>query len=335
MIHEIRKLLRFGKIKLAEGRQLAIATIIHTVGSSYRKTGTQMMVADDLSYEGAISGGCIEKEVVRQSLSVFNFRQSAVFEYDGRYKLGCNGRIYIVVEFVDAESLQLLSEEIDLYHSRRDTFHLGIRRNEALTSASTYFSFHDGKISLCSFNHDESENTINELEIQPQNQLIIFGGEYDSIVLASLADQCGFDTTLFVKERFDHALAPSIKVTYSSPEAVPQLLQTDERTALVLMTHSLSRDLHFLEAVLPLPCAYLGLLGPSSRRQTMLNDLWSYNESLFLNYDDKIKTIHGPIGISIGAKTPEEISIAVLAEVTGVLNGCLAVKPETFDEAHR
>ena len=118
-MYELLRLIDFADAKSREGKQLALATIIHTIGSSYRKEGTQMIIADDLTYEGALSGGCVEKEVLRQSLNVFPSKQNVVFEYDGRYKLGCNGRIYILVEYLEKPVFEEINSRIRNYHQNR------------------------------------------------------------------------------------------------------------------------------------------------------------------------------------------------------------------------
>jgi xanthine/CO dehydrogenase XdhC/CoxF family maturation factor len=156
--------------------------------------------------------------------------------------------------------------------------------------------------------------------VLPQPQLVILGGEYDSVTLARLADLSGFLVHLVVKETFSHTLPSSVNVKFLTPEELDKVIRFDARTAVVLMTHSLSKDLNFLAEIARLPSAYIGMLGPKSRRDDILNQLMSRNESLFLEHQEKLSGIHGPVGLPIGGKTPEEISLSVLAEVVAEFN---------------
>ncbi len=326
-MYELVKLINFACKKADEGRQLALATIIETKGSSYRKKGTQMIVADDLVYEGALSGGCVEKDVLSHCQKVFSAGKNIIFEYDGRYKLGCNGKIYILIEYLENDVLHKVVEKVNEYHQARKHFRLGINKDHRLTTSSLYFLFGNDRIWIShpgSFHYDASE----ELEIPPQNQLVIIGGEFDSVILARFADQAGFQTALVVKESFSHHLPKTVKVIYSKPETLAHSLTFDDQTAVVLMTHSLSRDLSFLIEMLKVRSKYLGILGPPARKETILNDLIDYNENIFLLYQEKLSDLRGPIGLNIGARTPEEISISILSEIIATFNGSAHEKQE-------
>lgn len=326
-MYELVRLINFALKKSGEGKQLAVATIIHTVGSTYRKKGTQMIVAEDLTYEGAISGGCVENEVLRNCEQVFSNKENIMFEYDGRYKLGCNGVIYILLEYLDRSVLSIISEKVMDHCQKRKHFHLGLQKDNPLTKASVYFSFDNEKLYLSQPGQCDSYIDIEELDVKPQYQLIIIGGEHDSVVLANLADQAGITTWLITKESFLYKPRNTVKVAYLKPETLSAAIRFDEQTAIVLMTHSLSRDLSYLVEVLQVKSAYLGILGPESRKETILNDLLSYNENLFLRYQDKLQDLRGPVGLMIGAKTPEEISVSILSEIIGIFSHQAAHDP--------
>jgi xanthine/CO dehydrogenase XdhC/CoxF family maturation factor len=319
-MYELLKLVEFGEARVAQGRRLALATLIRTSGSAYRKAGVQMIVADDLTYEGAISGGCVEKEVLHQSGKVFREGTNVIFDYDGRFKLGCNGKIDILIELLRAETFQSLSAKIQEYHRLRKPLTLVVNKDRQLTSATSSYSFGSDKVAVTVPDPKVSYDDSQEFPILPQPQLVILGGEYDSVTLARLADMSGFLVHLVVKETFTHTLTPSVKVAFLNPDQLKSVISFDDRTAVVLMTHSLSKDLSFLSEVAPLPSRYIGMLGPKARRDDILNQLMSRNESLFLEHQEKLGRIHGPVGLPIGGKTPEEISISILAEVVAEFN---------------
>ncbi len=319
-MYELIKLINFAIKKSDEGRKLALATIINTVGSSYRKKGTQMVIGDDSTYEGALSGGCVESDALRLSQSVLKNKESVIFEYDGRYKLGCNGKIYVVIEYLERSILLLIAEKVTEYRKKRRTIRLGIQTDSLLTNASVFFSFNGERQCVSGPDQSMTYDITEELEIPPQYQLIIIGGEYDSYVLANMADLAGIKTLLIGKESSLHKHRSAVKVAYMIPDVLSATVKFDMQTAIVIMTHSLSRDLSYLIEMYKVTSAYLGILGPSSRKETILNDLMNYNESLFLTCSDKLQSLRGPIGLMIGAKTPEEISSAILSEIIAVFN---------------
>ena len=317
---EIKKLIGFAKKKAAEHQTLVMATIVRTIGSVYRKTGTQMIIADDLSYEGALSGGCIENEIIRQSKKTFDTKTNVVFEYDGQYKLGCNGKIYILIEPLEHSTLDKISQLFEKHHSQRISFMLGIQKDTSLSQVSTYYTFGQEKINISNtvegFDYDEIE----ELTIEPQDQLVIIGGEYDSLSLAHLAHSIGFQTTLLVKEAFDHSRPTPFLTTYTTPQELISLVNFDHKTAVVVMSHSLSKDLNYLSELITVDLAYLGILGPKTRKENIISNLLELNEENFLTYSDRIEHIYGPVGLGIGATTPEEISISILSEIISVFS---------------
>lgn len=319
-MYELKKLIDFANKKSGEGKQLCLATIIKTVGSSYRKTGTQMVVADDLSYKGALSGGCVESEVLRQSEKVFEKNCNVIFEYDGQYKLGCNGKIYILIEPLSHFKLTAFSEQFYRHYKNRIPFEINISKDRQLLHASVCFSFAKEKISISELveDHEYDDNVL--LAVNPQYQLIIVGGEFDSVHLADLAALTGYKTHLIVKESFTCTPSPSVTAAFYQPGELCETIKFDRQTAIVLMTHSLSKDLNYLMELIKVPFCYMGILGPPHRKDRILTNLMNQNEALFLAYADKIENIHGPVGLDIGGKTPEEISISILGEIISVFN---------------
>lgn len=309
---ELNKILSFGKAKLLLSQKLVLATIIRTEGSTYRKTGTQMIIAEDLTFEGAISGGCVESEVVRQALSLFNGGSNLTFEYDGRYKLGCNGKLFILLEMIDKSKFGKLVDLSAQFELNRNHFYLGIHSNA--NGDACYFRFGDQILALGnSYDQKADIADAKEIIVEPQNQVILIGSEYDAIQLAKFASQCGFKTFLVGKNirsaDFDFA------VMNIEPEELTERISIDTNSAVVLMTHSFSRDLHFLKQLIGNNPGYLGILGPVDRRDKLLSDLIELEGFDIFSIPD---TIYAPIGLDIGAALPEEISIAILSEIISV-----------------
>ena len=98
MIHELKNIITTTILKQEQGLKNVLATVVHLEGSSYRKPGVRMLISEDMEMTGAVSGGCVEAEVRRRAQSVFENGKSKMMTYDGRYRLGCEGILYILIE---------------------------------------------------------------------------------------------------------------------------------------------------------------------------------------------------------------------------------------------
>jgi hypothetical protein len=105
MTHELKELIETGIIWQKKGVKAVLATVVALDGSSYRRPGVRMLLSENGKWLGAVSGGCVEKEVYRQAQSVFKTKKAKVMEYDGRFRLGCEGTLYILLEFLNISDL--------------------------------------------------------------------------------------------------------------------------------------------------------------------------------------------------------------------------------------
>jgi len=260
-MYELNRNIEFAKTKFQLEKRVIIATIVNTTGSSYRKKWTQMVVSDDMKYAGHLSGGCVEKEVLRQAAIVFNSNENLIFEYDGTYRLGCKGVIYVLLELVDKRSFEKLYRKLKHQHQSRIAFQQGIDDLEN-NLKQTYFDFNDeqGKFYL-----NETKTNVLSSEtktILPHKQLIIIGSEFDSDQLSYLAHQLGYQVTQIVGLSYHIPSECAHNVICVEPEQIKQHFIFDNRTAILLMTHSYARDLHFIKELLSENVAYIGTLGP-------------------------------------------------------------------------
>ncbi|MEM7038395.1 MAG: XdhC family protein, partial [Bacteroidota bacterium] len=111
MIHELKQIVEYGYIAGLEGKRCVLATVVALDASSYRKPGVRMLIREDGDMVGAVSGGCVEKDVVQNARQVFSTGESLVMTYDGRYRLGCEGTLFILLEpfSVDADTFATFS----------------------------------------------------------------------------------------------------------------------------------------------------------------------------------------------------------------------------------
>ena len=316
MTHEFKDIVYQAKRNQNNGIKNVLATIVHLDGSSYRKPGVRMLLSSDGKMVGAVSGGCVEKEVQRRAQSVFETGISKVMTYDGRYRLGCEGILYILLEpfYVSQEFL--------------DDFELSLKNREAFQIVSSYkkedeYIFDIGSIiklknNSYSFSPTLNKETINTHEIFQQNlkpcfRLLIIGGEHDAVKLCSSASLLGWEVDVITSEKDPKQLTDfpgANSVIGVSPEIAE--LSIDNETAVILMNHNYVKDLKYLLKLEPLKPFYIGILGSAKRREQLQNELFHYAPDLSEEFFD---SIYSPAGLNIGAITPEEIALSILSEI--------------------
>ncbi len=323
MTHEFKKIIHEYQHAKDRGIKTVLATVVDLDGSSYRRPGVSMLLLENGKKVGAVSGGCVEKEVVLQAKSVFESNIPKMMTYDGRYRLGCEGILYILLEpfYPNAPFLKAF----DVCLKKRNSFKLRSYYKKAeveFKGLGTIVDFGEGNEHPVQHNFDlaftqKSELQIFEQEMKPCFQLMIVGAEHDAVQLCSMASAAGWEVTIIAtpmeeKNIFDF---PGAYAFFNrSPEEM-DLKSIDEQTALIVMTHSYAKDLKYLLKLKDSNPIYLGLLGPAKRRERLLNDLLEHCPEVAHTFFDKI---HGPAGLNIGAETPQEIAIAILAEILSV-----------------
>ena len=120
MTHEIKNLIQLIWEAQQQGVKSVLATVVALEGSSYRRPGVRMLIQENGKTFGAVSGGCVEKEVQRQAQSVLETNVPKVMTYDGRFRLGCEGIIYILIEPV--KITQELKTHFETVFSKRIAF---------------------------------------------------------------------------------------------------------------------------------------------------------------------------------------------------------------------
>ena len=317
MTHEFFKIIESYKRASKKNLRTVLATIVHVEGSSYRKEGTQMLIDEYQNITGALSGGCVEQEVIRQSSSVFSSNCPKVFKYDGRFRLGCEGSIYILIELFhpDNKLIDLIEHAIQQRHSflLSCTF---LKDEISKPSFGTSFKFKE--ITIHNSNYEQSENNlIFEQRIQPINRLCIFGIEHDAEKLSQMAAFLGWEVIIIGSEysTVNCSDFPFAKLVFTvKPEDLNQDLFC-KNTAVVVMSHNYSKDLRFLFHIITSKVRYIGLLGPVHRREKLLNAILDADVLI----DDMVfDKIHGPVGLPIRSETPEEIALSIMAEIISV-----------------
>lgn len=319
MTHELKNI--FNGYKNAENANIrcVLATVVDLEGSSYRKPGVRMLIREDGKMIGAVSGGCVEKEILFQSQSVFDDNTTKLMTYDGRFRLGCEGILYVLLELF-SPSKALLSAFKNVIISRRK-FDLKTSYQKEygkLEKYGTSIRLESNSFPLNQFTTEQHDALHFKQTMQPCKRLLIIGGEHDAVQLSHFGLSMGWDVTVVVTPKEDKSLGDFIGINELlnfEPEDFP-VKHIDSNTAVLLMTHSFVKDLKYLTVLKDTKPMYLGILGPAKRREKLLDNLLELDMEIDLNF---LEGIHGPAGLNIGAETPQEIAISILSEILTVI----------------
>jgi xanthine/CO dehydrogenase XdhC/CoxF family maturation factor len=322
MIHELKEIINQAVINQQKGLKNVLATVVFLDGSSYRKPGVRMLISEDLNSVGAVSGGCVEKEIIYRAKPIFLDNKPKVITYDGRYKLGCEGILYILIEpfFVSNKFVTAFSEA----NSKRESLKIDsyfIKENEVFGDFGSVVTFENKEQFI--FSETFSTQNKNEVDVftqimQAAFKLIIIGGEHDAVKLCQIAANLGWeiDVITSVKDPKQKSDFPgSNAVTGQSPETI-QFKNITENCAIVIMNHSYVQDLKYVLKLSEYQPKYIGILGAPSKRERLFNELFEFAPDTLEKFLDCIYT---PAGLHIGARTPEEIALSIVAEILSVI----------------
>ena len=364
---ELKDIIRAYDEAEKEGKQTALATVVHLEGSAYRRPGARMLVTEDGQLTGAISGGCLEGDALRKAQLVMMQKKPMLVTYDTTddddanlgVGLGCNGIISILIEPVDRGEVNNPIELLKAITGKRQLAVLvtlfsldkkaeqpgtcmlltengavqnslpGGMLNETLLADAQQALSRRSSITK-KYDHTTPLTAFIEV-VEPPVSIIIFGAGNDVIPLTQMADILGWQTTV-VDGRTNYATRQRFplahQVIVSKPAGITSQLQFDTNTVALLMTHNYNYDITILKQLLPLKLPYIASLGPKKKLERMLEEL---NEQ-GLHTDNE--NIYGPAGIDIGAETAEEIALSIISEIKAVLSkknvNSLRDKPETI-----
>jgi len=270
-------------------RPWALATLVRTLGSTYRKPGARMLVDSDGRTLGVLSGGCLEEEIGRHGQKVIADGAPVVLSFDTKILYGCDGQIKILVEPLPpaGETGNLITAIGRALKGREVCRVRTCFEGEALGST------------LLTFDALVTERFGVFVQTVPLPvRLLLFGTGPEIETINQLAGNLGW-----VVERFSH------------PSELTEDFRPDGQTAAVVMTHNFGRDLLALDRLLPLQLRYVGLLGPRKRHAELLTRLSEYRPLGF-----ESKNLFAPAGLDIGSEAPEEIALAIVSEVAAVLS---------------
>jgi xanthine dehydrogenase accessory factor len=321
MLHELKEIIQQAVINQKKDIKNILVTVVDLDGSSYRKPGVRMLISNDDSYIGAVSGGCVEKEIIKRAQTVFENEKAKIITYDGRYKLGCEGILYILIEpfFISNAFLEAFLFAI----AHRDTIQIDSyfkKEDEAIGNYGSILTFKNKQQFIFSdfFNLKTLDNNkIFTQHLKPLFNLIIIGGEHDAVQLCKIAANLGWQIVVITaakNSKLQSNFPGAHAVIGETPETI-QFSNIEDDTAIVLMNHSYVQDLKYLLQLSKQQPKYIGILGAPNRREKLFNALFEFAPATAEEFLDCIYT---PAGLHIGAKTPEEIAISIIAEILSV-----------------
>ncbi len=309
----------------AEGTPVAIATVVETERSAPREPGAALAVSEGGDVAGSVTGGCVEPAVYAEAREVLAGGEPRLKTYgiadEEAFEVGlpCGGTVHIFVDRMDPELVAPIADAVreerpvalemritgdDIGAKRLIGLDDGGPGGELLAAGRTgIFDTREGRIFVSSF--------------APRPNMYVFGAVDHAAAVASIGRFLGYRVTVcdarakFVtRERF-----PDVdELVVEWPDKFLAGAPVDERTAICVLTHDHKFDVPALKAALETSAGYIGAMGARRTNEDRAERLRAEGVT-----DEELARIHAPIGLKIGSRTPEEVAVAVAAEIVQVM----------------
>jgi xanthine dehydrogenase accessory factor len=337
----------------AQGESGVLATVVRIHGSTYRRAGARLLLTSGGKRSGAVSGGCLEADLVKKAWWLTEGGKTALRRYDTssdgeiaqEFGLGCSGVVHVLLERLRDDAISPVQAVTPLKEMRRPAAlatMISVTGSGPLEAGQRWLRLPDESTrtdltgsEVCAFLAAEaalaleqaapristwqSDGQVAEFFVEPLLpglRLLVMGAGDDAIPVARLARFMGYE--VIVLDGRSHLARPD-----RFPDASRVLVSTrvdplagiavDQWTTAILMSHSYEQDLSALRMLAPEPLLYMGMLGPRVRTEQLLGDAGILQGEVNGN-------LHSPLGLDIGADGPEQIALAVIAEIQAVLN---------------
>ena len=301
------------------GKGAALATVIETWGSAPRPVGSQLAVSGAGEMMGSVSGGCVEGAVVEEAQAALADGKPRILTYGVSDQdafavgLACGGTIRVLVEPVGAAMPEDMLAAIVTAREGRVALAYAVD----LETWDRALSAPDGP-HRARFRSDKSgvDESLFVAVHNPPLRLVIVGAVHIAQALVGMARSCGYDPLMIdPREAFgSEARFAGEVISHDWPDEAMAAIGIDARTAVVTLTHDPKLDDPAIQTALRSDCFYLGCLGST---RTHAKRVARLEEAGFTA--SEIARIHAPVGLNIGAKSPAEIALSIMAEITQVL----------------
>jgi len=337
-------------------RPCALATVVEVIGSAYRRPGARMLVTEDGELTGAISGGCLEGDARQRARRAIFQGEPALVTYDTRDEddprhglgPGCQGVVRILLEPLDFQNpdnpLELLrgfakhpvpAVLATIFETDAGGLKAAVGQRVLLTEAGAVrgtpllaaplaeaarATLAQGQPQVLTLDTAAGPVRASLEVLRPPLRLVVYGAGNDAQPLVHLAASLGWHITvvdgrpnLATAARFPEAAEVRIVPVRELETATPDPLAYH-----VLLSHNYAYDLAALQTLLASPAPYLGLLGPRLKAQRLLDELDAFPAAQVQQLRERL---HSPIGLDLGSETPEEIALAIVAEIQAQHSG--------------
>ena len=340
------------------GDTSVLATVVRTVGSTYRRIGARLVVIDDRVRAGAVSAGCLEHEIVARAAEVRMAGASAVVSYDTRspddlvwgFGLGCGGLVEVLLQPLRPERAALLGDRFRIVAEARGRtvlatvfrapVGLDARPGDqgVLTGATATLDGLDGALHVelqrtardawrrgrsATVHHawrDEAVDVLYEV-IVPRVRLAVCGAGIDAVPVVAAAKRLDWHVTL-IDDRpamaDAHRWPNADRILVPRPTAIAACTAEADSEAAIVMSHNFERDVDFVRGWLDTDVRHIGVMGPRDRVDAMLAALRTRGVAVDASVRARIR---GPVGLDIGAETAEEIALAIVGEIQAMHTG--------------
>jgi xanthine dehydrogenase accessory factor len=320
------------------GEPLALVTVIATQGSTYSKAGRHLLIRSTGEHAGLVSGGCLEGDLAEHAHNVMQTGTSTLLTYDMRddadeiwgMGVGCNGLIEVLVQKLAPEENWAPFDALAQAMTRPESCIASLvtqSTDQAIPVGRTCLRDCDGQLmagddlpapdAVPQLSNTE-HCSILHWQINPWPRLLLLGAGADAEPVCDMAMNLGWEVVVA-----DHRAALLKTNDFSradqsllvEPEKLAQTLSLKDFSACVVMSHHLETDRCYLQQLadnFPLPTGtYAGVLGPAARREKLLANLRTPSTEF-------VQLLRGPVGLDIGADSPESIALSLLSEIQAV-----------------
>jgi xanthine dehydrogenase accessory factor len=295
-----------------EGRRVALGTIVKTWGSAPRPVGAMVAIRDDGQVQGSVSGGCVEDDLIdKVKAKLPAWTKSELFTYGvtneeaTRWGLPCGGTLQLVMEpLSDRSGIQELLTKIGSQQL--------VKRRLEMDSGRTTLEPGRWQDVL------EFDGRVLSAVHGPRWRLVLIGAGQLTRYLAEMAHMLDYHVTV-VDPREEYAAGwdvPGVPLSRGMPDDVVRELNPDGHSAVIALTHDPKLDDLALMEALKSAAFYVGAIGSKKNNDARRERLKEFDVSA-----EEIARLRGPVGLYIGSKTPPEIAVAILAEMTAVRHG--------------
>jgi xanthine dehydrogenase accessory factor len=336
----------------AEESPLVLATVVATLGSTYRKAGAQMLITADGQYAGLLSGGCLENDLVEHAKPVFETGSPKLVKYDNSGEddllwglgAGCDGGMDVWLVRLDPAASWTPFSVLASCFDRREAVTYGLVLASSIPElpagasvwsaggvtkpaglASPVEEWIDRQLQTSGSAADTRIVQLDEpcvqlfvSRVEPPRELLLVGGGPDALPVVEFAAALGWRVTV-ADHRPAYAAAAKFpkarRMLLAAPKELSRHVELASFDAAVIMSHHFATDLAALSTLVESHIPYVGLLGPALRRKQLFADL---GPTAAATYGARL---HAPVGLDLGGRDPASIALAIVAEIQAFFHG--------------